>query len=239
VISTRTVAYDADGLTMVGHLALPDGTGRRPAVLIGHEGAGLDDVQRRRADALAQEGYVALAMDYHGGRWFDDGDEMRARVRPLLASPDRMREIGTAALAALLAEPRADPDAVAAIGYCAGGSLVLELARSGADLKAVVAFHPSLQAGRHEDTARIRGSVLVSVGSEDPLVPAADREAFGQQLQAAGVDWQLLVHGGAEHSFTYPHEHPSPGVSASPRHAARAWAAMLALLRETVGGPVP
>lgn len=235
MITTRTVAYDADGLTMVGHLALPDGTGRRPAVLIGHEGAGLDDVQRRRADRLAEQGYVALALDYHGGRWFDDGDEMRARVRPLLASPDRMREIGHAALAVLLAEPRTDRDAVAAVGSCAGGTLVLELARSGADLKAVVAFHPSLQAGRHEDTARIRGSVLVSVGSEDPLVPAADREAFTARLQAAGVDWQLLVHGGALHGFTYPHERPSAVVAHSPQHAARAWAAMLALLRETVG----
>ena len=235
MVTTRTVRYDADGLTMAGHLALPEGTGRRPAVLVGHEGAGLDDVQRRRADELAGLGYVVLALDYHGGRWFDDGDEMRARVRPLLASPDRMREIGSAALCVLLAEPRTDPDAVAAVGSCAGGSLVLELARSGADLKAVVAFHPSLQAGRLEDAHRIRGSVLVCVGSEDVLVPPADREAFGEQMQAAGVDWQLLVHGGALHGFTYPHEQPTSRVAHSPRHAARAWAAMLALLRETVG----
>lgn len=232
MVTTRSVQYAADGLVMTGHLALPDGDDRRPGVLIGHEGAGLDDVQRRRADRLAEQGYVALALDYHGGRWFTDGDEMRARVRPLLADPDRQREIGTAALQVLLDEPRTDPDAVAAIGYCAGGTLALELARSGADLKAVVAFHPSLTSVRPEDSARIRGAVLVCVGSEDPLVPPAHRDAFAAEMQAAGVDWQLLVLGAARHSFTYPHEEADEVVAFSPVHADRAWQAMMALLRE-------
>ena len=239
LIRTREVSYPADGLTMVGHLALPEGDGPRPAVLIGHEGAGLDDVQRARADRLAEGGFVAFAMDYHGGRWFSDAEEMRARVRPLLASPERMRAVGRSALNALLSEPRVDPARVAAIGYCAGGTLVLELARAGADLKAVVAFHPSLQAAASEDASGVRGSVLVCVGSEDPLVPPADRAAFARQMQAARVDWQMLVHGGAEHSFTYPHP-PAPlayppGVRYHPVHAERSWTAMLGLLAETIG----
>ena len=235
MVTTRTLEYVADGLTMIGHLALPPGDDQRPAVLIGHEGAGLDDVQRARADRLAEDGYVAFAMDYHGGRWFDDGDEMRARVRPLLASPSRMRAIGRAALGALLTEPRVDPARVAAIGYCAGGTLALELARDGADLKAVVAFHPSLRSPQPEDARNIRGAVLVCVGSEDPLVPAEDRDGFAREMQAAGVDWQLQLYGGAEHSFTYPHppEDAGSGVAHHPVHAARAWAAMLALLAET------
>jgi dienelactone hydrolase len=236
VVTTRTLEYDADGLRMVGHLALPVGDDVRPAVLIGHEGAGLDDVQRARADRLAEEGYIAFAMDYHGGRWFDDGDEMRARVRPLLASPARMREIGRAALDALLTEPRADPARVAAIGYCAGGTVALELARSGAELKAVVAFHPSLQTVDPEDARSIRGAVLVCVGSEDPLVPVDDRHAFAREMQAAGEDSQLQVYGGAEHSYTYPHPPADvgTGVAHHPLHARRAWAAMLALLAETL-----
>jgi hypothetical protein len=119
-ISTRRVEYQADGLTMVGHLAIPEGDDKRPAVLIGHEGAGLDDIQRARADRLAEVGFIALAMDYHGGRWFTDGDEMRARVRPLLASPERMRSIGRAALDALIREPRVDSTAVAATGLLRG-----------------------------------------------------------------------------------------------------------------------
>src|SRR5262249_3460230 len=116
-ITRRTVEYPADGLTMVGHLALPAGVGRRPAVLIGPEGPGLNDFQRGRADALAELGYVALAFDLHGGRWFTDPEEMLARCMPLLADPDRLRDIGHAALDVLLAEPRTDPDRVAAIGY--------------------------------------------------------------------------------------------------------------------------
>ncbi|MGW2874474.1 dienelactone hydrolase family protein, partial [Kitasatospora sp. NPDC001225] len=104
MVTTRTVEYPADGMTMIGHLALPAGTGRRPAVLIGPEGPGLNDFQRRRADALAELGYVALAFDLHGGRWISDPQEMLARVMPLLDDPDRMRGIGHAALDVLLAE---------------------------------------------------------------------------------------------------------------------------------------
>ncbi|MEU7162862.1 dienelactone hydrolase family protein, partial [Streptomyces chrestomyceticus] len=115
-ITTRTVAYPADALAMIGYLALPAGDERRPAVLIGPEGMGLSDVERRRADALAELGYVALAFDLHGGRYLDDPEEMLARCMPLLADPDRMRGIGRAALEVLRAEPRADLCRVAAIG---------------------------------------------------------------------------------------------------------------------------
>src|SRR4051794_18975826 len=109
-ITTRPVEYPADGLTMIGPLALPAGAERRPAVLIGPEGMGLSDVERRRAEALAELGYVALAFDLHGGRYLEDPEEMLARCMPLLADPDRMRGIGHAALDVLRAEPRADPD---------------------------------------------------------------------------------------------------------------------------------
>ena len=136
-VTTRTVEYPADGLTMIGHLALPAGVDRRPAVLLGPEGPGIDDVQRRRADALAELGYVALAFDIHGGRWFTDPEEMLARCMPLLADPDRMRGIGHAALDVLRAEPRTDPDRIAAIGYGTGGAIALELGRDGVELRAI------------------------------------------------------------------------------------------------------
>src|SRR3954463_15829626 len=119
-VTTRTVEYPADGLTMIGHLALPSGTGRRPAVLLGPEGPGLSDVERRRADALAELGYVALAFDLHGGRLLTDPEEMLARCMPLLADPDRMRGIGHAALDVLRAEPRTDPDRIAGASWSTG-----------------------------------------------------------------------------------------------------------------------
>ncbi|MYS09232.1 dienelactone hydrolase family protein, partial [Streptomyces sp. SID6041] len=154
--TTRTVEYPADGLTMVGHLALPAGADRRPAVLLGPEGTGLSDVERRRADALAELGYVALAFDLHGGgRYLSDPEEMLARCMPLLADPDRMRGIGRAALDVLRTEPRTDPDRIAAIGYGTGGAIGLELGRDGADLRAIGTVN-ALTTGRPGEAANIR-----------------------------------------------------------------------------------
>jgi dienelactone hydrolase len=236
--STRTVEYPADGLTMVGHLALPAGAGRRPAVLVGPEGMGLSDVERRRAEALAGLGYVALAFDLHGGRYLADPEEMLARCMPLLADPGRMRGIGHAALGVLRAEPRVDPDRIAAVGYGTGGAVALELGRDGAGLRAIGTVN-ALTTGRPGEAARIRCPVWAGVGSEDPIMPPAQRAAFTEEMQAAGVDWRLVVYGGALHAFHHPPvEHTTvPGVGHHPRHAQRAWHDVLALLSECL--PLP
>jgi len=114
MVVARQAIYDVDGLTMVGHLARPDGEGPWPAVLIGHDGIGLEDYQRGRADILADRGYIVLAMDYHAGRtYFGEPEAMLARVMPLLADPGRMRAIGRTALEVLLAEPGADRERLA------------------------------------------------------------------------------------------------------------------------------
>ncbi|MFD8708192.1 dienelactone hydrolase family protein [Kitasatospora sp. NPDC059648] len=232
-VTTRTVEYPADGLTMVGHLALPAGTGRGPAVLIGPEGTGLNDFQRRRADALAELGYTALAFDLHGGRWFTDPKDMLERCLPLLADPDRLRGIGHAALDVLRVQPRTDPGRIAAVGYGTGGAVVLELGRDGADLKAIGTVN-ALTTGRPGEAANIRCPVWAGVGSEDPIMPAAQRDAFAAEMQAAGVDWRLSVYGGARHAFHHPpvDQVVVPGVAHHPRHAERAWRDVLALLAE-------
>lgn len=232
-ISTRTVAYPADGLTMIGHLALPAGADRRPAVLLGPEGPGLNDFQRRRADALAELGYVALAFDIHGGRWFTDPQEMLARLTPLLADPGRMRDIGHAALEVLLAEPRADPDRIAAIGYGTGGAIALELGRDGVGLRAIGTVN-ALTTGRPGEAARIRCPVWAGVGSEDPIMAAEQRDAFAAEMRAAGVDWRLVVYGGALHAFHHPPVDQAvvPGVGHHPQHAQRAWRDVVGLLAE-------
>lgn len=240
MVTTREVEYRADDTVMIGHLALPDGTDRRPAVLIAHDGPGLNDYQRRRADRLAELGYVAFALDYHGGgRWIADPDEMMVRISELLADPDRLRAIGRAGLDVLASDPRADTSRCAAIGYCTGGTMVLELARAGADLKAVVGFHPSLSTTRPHDAANIVGKVLVCVGSEDPFIPVEQRLDFEQEMRAAGVDWRLYLYGGAEHSFTHPRLDPDqrvlPGVSYHQASDERSWRAMVDLFEETFG----
>src|ERR1700733_2442022 len=146
--TTRDITYEADGRTMIGTLALPDGTDtdtdQRPGVLVCHEGPGLDDHAGGRAARLADElGYVAFALDYHGdGKPITDRDQMMARLGELRSDPARPFAVGTAGLDLLRAEPRTDPARLAAIGFCFGGTLSLELARGGADLKAVGGFHP-------------------------------------------------------------------------------------------------
>ena len=252
MVKTRRVEYRADGRVMIGHLAWPTGDGLRPGVLIGHEGTGLNDFQRERADRLAERGYVAFAMDYHGGRRFSDPAEMMSQLEPLLGDPDRMREIGRAALDVLCGEPRTDASQIAAIGYGAGGTIALELGRDGVDLRAIAAVNPVLATVRPQDSANIDCPVLVCVGSEDPMAPPERRRAFADEMQAADLDWQLIIYGGAKHAFHHPpinadgslftagaHQQPVvvPGVGYHHLHAQRSWRAILDLLDEVFCSP--
>ncbi len=238
MVTTRDISYDADDRTMVGTLALPDGSERRPGVLVCHEGPGLDNHARDIAVRLAELGNVAFALDYHGdGRPLVDRNQMMERIGELRADPLRTRAIGTAGLDVLRAEERTDPDRLAAIGYCFGGTVSLELARSGADLKAVVGFHSGLGTARSEDARDIRGKVLALIGADDPLVPSADRLAFEEEMRAGGVDWTLIVYGGAQHSFTRPGADGAdfPGVRYDEATDRRSWRAMLDLFEEVFG----
>ncbi|MGB3351433.1 MAG: dienelactone hydrolase family protein [Mycobacterium sp.] len=250
MVVTRELTYDVDGLTMVAHLARPDGKGSWPAVLIGHDGIGLEGYQRCRADDLAEHGYIALAMDYHAGRtYFGDPQAMLARVMPLMADPARMRAIGRAALGVLLAVPGADHERLAALGYGAGGRIVLELASTGVPFKALAAIHPGLPAAHTEDWINVAGSFLLCTGSEDPLCTPGQLFTFTSVLQDAEVDWRVNVYGGAQHAFWAAPMTPDgsltggtthaiatvPGVGHHPLHATRAWRAVLDLLDETIG----
>lgn len=248
MITTREVAYDVDGLNMIAHLAQPDGPGPWPAVLIGHDGVGLEEYQRQRADDLAAQGYLTLAMDYHGGEvFFNRPDAMLARVMPLLADVGRMQAIGRAALDVLLAQPGVDPNRIAALGYGAGGQVVLELARISVAFRAIAVVHPAFPDSGPEDWTDFTGTILMCTGSEDPLCTPRQVLTFGQALEKAGVDWRANVYGGAEHAFWARPRNPDgspaegtnhamvtvPGVSHHPKHAARAWRAVLDLFRET------
>ena len=237
MVATREVTYEADGRRMIGTLALPDGTDQRPAVLIAHEGPGLDQHAKDQAVRLAELGYVAFALDYNGeGRPIEDRDAMMARLGELSSDPERIREIGAAGLQILLNEPRTLGSKVAAIGYCFGGTVVLELARMGADLQAVVGFHPGLSTPRPEDAQNIRAKVLVCVGTEDPIVPFEQRRDFEEEMRSGGVDWRMNLYGGAEHSFTHPRA-DLVGIAGIKYHEPsdrRSWNAMLDLFEEAL-----
>jgi dienelactone hydrolase len=237
-VHIEDIEYEVDGVRMIGHLATDDTrSGKRPAVLVCHEGPGLDDHAKRRAEQLAELGYVAFALDYHGGGVPVPLDQMMERLMPLMSDPERVRRLGKGGLDVLLAHPDADAARVAAIGYCFGGTMALELARGGADLKAVVGFHSGLQTTRPEDAANIKGRVLVCIGTEDPLIPPDQRAAFEEEMRAAGVDWRMNLYGGAAHSFTNPRasEAGMPGIEYHGPTDARSWTAMRDLFDEALG----
>jgi dienelactone hydrolase len=238
IVETSDIAYAVDGREMVGRLALPDGEGSRPGVLIAHAGGGLDDFQKQRAEGFAERlGYVAFALDYYGGgKPLQDRAEIDKRLRIFSDQPERGRSVATAGLDVLLAQPRVDRTKIAAVGYCFGGALVLELARTGADVKAVVGFHPGLGIAR-TDSTNIVGKVLMCVGADDPKIPVEHRVAFEAEMRAAGVDWRMNLYGGALHSFTNPRAAlvRQPGSAYDKTTDERSWRAMLDLFDEVFG----
>ena len=156
------------------------------------------------------------------------------KLGALASDVDRMRAIGNAGLDVLLAEPRANPMLVAAVGYCFGGTMVLELGRGGAALRAIVGFHPGLGTTRPEDARNITGKVLMCVGTEDPFIPLEQRLAFEDEMRAGGVDWRMNLYGGAEHSFTHRWSELAeiPGVKYDELTDQRSWRAMTDLFDE-------
>jgi dienelactone hydrolase len=231
------VSYEADGVRMIGQMAVAAGPQKRPGVLVAHESFGLTSHALSVAQRLADLGYVAFALDYQGGGVpLHDRDEMMRRFRAFMADPSHIRRRTAAALEILRSHPLVDVDQIAFIGYCYGGTAALELARSGADLKAVVGFHSGLTTVRPQDAVNIKGKVLVCIGADDPFVPPAERLAFEKEMTEAKVDWRLNLYGGAVHSFTNPEIPPGmpPGFAYDARADERSWRAMIDLLDETL-----
>ncbi len=231
---TADVEYEYEGTRLVGWLAVDDGhTETRPGVLVAHDAAGRGDHVEQVAGRLAELGYVALAVDYHGGGALVPPEQIGERLGALAGDTDRIRGLGRAGLDTLLANQFVDAGRVAAIGYCFGGSLALELARSGADLRAVVGFHSGLATARPEDASNVTARVLVCIGADDPIIPPEQRLAFEEEMRVAGVDWQMHLYGGAVHSFTNPHADGSnPAVRYDQRADERSWRAMRGLFDE-------
>ena len=236
---TESIAYFADGARRVGYLAVDRSRpGKRAGVLIAHEASGVSDVVKERAHRLASLGYVAFALDYVGdGVVLQDMNENRARIAAFTEAPERIRAIGHASLDVLRAQAEVEPTKVAAIGYCFGGTAVLELARSGADVACTVGFHSMLSTKRPDDAHQIKGKILVCIGAEDPLVPPEQRLAFEREMRAGKVDWRLYLFGNAVHGFANPHAdrygHPALGYHRPTDE--RSFRAMRDLFDETFG----
>jgi dienelactone hydrolase len=202
----KEVMYNAGGLTMQGYLAYDDSiSGKRPGVLVVHEWWGHNEYSRKRATMLANLGYTALAVDMYGdGKKADHPDEagkFAAEVRQnmVVATPHF-----NSAKQVLQKHPTVDPEHIAAIGYCFGGGILLEMARQGLDMDAVVIFHGSLATTNPAAPGVIKARILVCNGADDKFVPPEQIQAFRREMQAADVDFTFISYPGAKHSFTNP-----------------------------------
>ncbi len=242
-IKTERIEYTAGDTMCVGVLVYDDAaTEPRPGVLVCHEWWGNNAYAAKRATMLAERGYVAFALDmYGGGQTTTDPKVAGEWAGKLYADGQVVRMRAAAGLKVLAESKRTDASRLAAIGYCMGGTVALELARSGlehtAHLKAIVPFHASTIAAKNaDDNTNIKGSVLVCHGADDFFVPPEQITGFHAQMKGAGVDYQFLSLGGAVHSFTNP-DADAFKIDGVKYHAAadrRSWSAMLGLFDETM-----
>jgi len=235
-ITTAEVDYQVEGVACSGYLARPDDDGPHPGVLVVHNWLGVTDAVRFRADMLARLGYVAFAADVFGADVRPTPEEAPGVAGGYYGDPRLFRARLTGGYEQLLASPGVDRGRTAAIGYCFGGSGVLQLARTGADLRAVVSFHGGLQPGPEGEAADIRAKVLVLTGAIDPVVPPEAVDAFEADLRTApDLDWQVVTYSGSMHAFTEPGtDAPDHGAQFNAVAEARSWRAMKDFLAEAL-----
>jgi len=205
-MNSANIDYQDGAVALRGYLAYDETQSeRRPGVLVMPGGFGLGDNAKVRCEMLARMGYAAFAGDpYGGGIEIDDLKEVMKRVTELRADVAKFRQRGRAALDYLRALPQVDPDRVAAIGYCLGGTFVPELARDGAPLAGVVTFHGGLETKRPAEPGAVRAKLMILTGADDPTVPPAQINAFADEMTKGGADWHVVIYSGTKHAFTYP-----------------------------------
>jgi dienelactone hydrolase len=226
----KDVDYKHGEVALRGYLACDESVSeKRPGVLVVHEWWGLGDYEKSRAEQLEKLGYVAFALDMYGaGIKTNDPAEAGKYAGALKGDRKLMRARAEAGLEILKSNPHVDATRLAAIGYCFGGTTVLELARGGAPLAGVVSFHGDLGTPNPDDAKAFKGKVLVCNGGDDGFVTQKDITAFEDEMRKAGIDWQFISYGGAVHAFTNPEadKHGIKGIGYNAAADRRSWDAM-------------
>lgn len=208
-LKTESVTYspadNKDSLVMDGYIAWDENIeGKRPAVLVVHEWWGMNDYVKRRVRELAGLGYIAMAVDFYGnGKRADNPTDAGKLATPFYQDPQMAKQRFDAALATLRGYSQTDTTKIAAIGYCFGGTQVLNMANLGENLAGVVSFHGGLQVVT-PDKAKLKANVLVCHGGADPFVPAEQVAQFRKQMDSIGAKYTFKVYDGATHAFSNP-----------------------------------
>lgn len=235
-IQTETVEYKQGETTLEGCAIYdPSNPAKRPGVLIVHQWFGITDHEKSRGEMLAKLGYVAFCADIYGKGIRPKSVEEASATITRFKSGDRklLRARVNAALDALKKHPLVDPKRTAAIGFCFGGTTVIELARNGADVGGVVSFHGGLDSPNPADGRNIKCKVLALAGAEDPFQNPDDLQAFEKEMRDCKADWQAVFYGNTVHAFTQPDPgFENPGAKYNEKADKRSWEAMKSLFAE-------
>jgi dienelactone hydrolase len=240
-VKTKAIEYEANGTKLQGFLAWDDAAkGKRPGVLVVHEWWGHNEHARNQAKKLAQAGYVGFALDMYGkGKLAKHPQDASAFVAEATKDPAVVKARFDAALALLKKQKGVDPEKIAAIGYCFGGSVALGMARAGEDLAAVATFHAALKSSQPPpEKGQVKARILVQTGGQDPMIPAEQVQAFQKEMEDAGAQVKVITYPEAKHSFTNP-DADKAGMDALKYDAdadKKSWAAMLEFFKDVFGG---
>jgi len=231
-MKTEKITYQSGDNSFEGFLAQPEGDSN-PCVLIAHTWAGRDAFVEEKAKLLTELGYAAFAIDMYGdGKIGTSNEENAGMMQPLLDDRDELAKRALASLDAVSKIDSIDASKIVIMGYCFGGLVAMDLARTGADIKGAVSFHGFL-AGPENSTNEIKAKLLALHGDSDPMVGQDQIESFRQEMTSKKVDWQLHVFGGAMHSFTNPEANdPDFGAVYSKNADERSWKIFTDLLKE-------
>jgi dienelactone hydrolase len=238
-VVTKVIDYEHDGAKLKGFLAYDDAAkDKRPGVLVVHEWWGLDDYAKDRCKQLAGLGYVAFAVDMYGeGKTANHPDDARKMATAVRENVKTWRGRAEAGLKQLTSQPNVDATKIAAIGYCFGGSTCLQLAYSGADLKAVATFHAALPTPTADEARAIKAKLYIAHGADDFFIPKESITAFKEKLDNAKVKYTFESFPGVVHSFTVPGADKvgMKGMKYDKAADEKSWKEMLALFKETLG----